>query len=74
MTPEILQVDRAHLRQIAELEARCFAEPWSENALALYLGPEAVAFAAVENGTVLGYIGMLFAPDEGHHNFKNFVD
>ena len=62
---EILKVDRKHLPEIAELEAACFTEPWSENALNLFLGEEAVAFAAVENGKLLGYIGMLLAPDEG---------
>ena len=62
---EILQVERAHLSEIAALEALSFSEPWSENALTLFLSGDAVAFAAVEGERVLGYIGMLLAPDEG---------
>lgn len=62
---EIFRAEKEHLPGIAALEKLCFAEPWSESALALYLKEEAVAFAAVDGNRVLGYIGMLFAPDEG---------
>ena len=62
---EIVKVDRAHLSEIAALEKICFAEPWSEQALNLFLKEDAVAFAALENGKVLGYIGLLLAPGEG---------
>ncbi len=62
---DILQVERAHLPEIAALEALSFSEPWSENALNLFLSGDAVAFAATEGGRVLGYIGMLLAPGEG---------
>ena len=49
----------------AALERLCFAEPWSERALELFLGPDAVAFA-VRNGTgTVGYGGMMLAPGEG---------
>ncbi len=65
MKVDILQVAREHLPGIAALETVCFSEPWSENALGLFLGDEAVAFAAVHGETVLGYIGMLLAPGEG---------
>ena len=65
MNFEILQVTREHLAQIAGLEKQCFPEPWSENALELFLKPDAVAFAALDGDTVLGYIGMLQAIDEG---------
>ena len=65
MSIEILQVCRKQLPEIAVLESVCFAEPWSEKALELFLGDRATAFAAVENDRVLGYIGMLLAPGEG---------
>ena len=62
---EIVKVDRAHLAEIAALEKICCPEPWSEQALNLFLGNDAVAFAAAESGKVLGYIGLLPAPGEG---------
>ena len=65
MNFEISKVTREHLPEIAALETVCFSEPWSESALELFLKEGAVAFAAVENGTLLGYIGMLLAPGEG---------
>ena len=65
MKMEILQVARGHLPGIAALEKICFSEPWSENALDLFSGDGAVAFAAVDKEKILGYIGMLLAPDEG---------
>ena len=65
MKMEILQVAREHLPGIAALEKICFSEPWSENALGLFSGDGAVAFAAVDKEKILGYIGMLLAPDEG---------
>lgn len=65
MNFEISQVTREHLSEIAALETVCFSEPWSESALELFLKDGAVAFAAVENRILLGYIGMLLAPGEG---------
>ena len=65
MNFEILRVTKEHLPAVAALEAVCFPEPWSTDALNLFLREEAVAFAAVENGELLGYIGMLLAPGEG---------
>ena len=65
MKVEILQVAREHLSGIAALEKICFPEPWSENALGLFLRDDAVAFAAVDGETVLGYIGMQLVLDEG---------
>ncbi len=61
----ILRVKKEHLPAIAALETVCFPEPWSADALNLFLKEEAVAFAALENGDLLGYIGMLLAPGEG---------
>lgn len=54
----IERMNESHISQIASLEAACFSAPWSEeclryeltNALALWL-------AAVEDGTVVGYVG-----------------
>ena len=55
----------AHLCEVASLEVRCFAEPWSEHALELLLGDNAFGFACVACGRVIAYGGMLVAVDEG---------
>ena len=60
-----VRIERAHLSQIAELEALCFSEPWSEKSLELLLGELATGFACIREGHVLAYGGMLIAPDEG---------
>ena len=59
------RIARAHLFQVAELEALCFSEPWSEKSLELLLGETATGFVCVRDGRVLAYGGMLIAPDEG---------
>lgn len=57
---------RETIPAVAEIERLCFAEPWSERALELYLGNGAFAMAAfAEGGAAVGYGGMLLAPDEG---------
>ena len=57
----------AHLDGVCAIENECFAHPWSrgsrENALS---DPNAVFCVAIENGGVIGYIGMLFVLDEGY--------
>ena len=60
-----VRIERAHLSQIAELEALCFSDPWSEKSLELLLGELATGFVCVREGRVLAYGGMLIAPDEG---------
>ena len=65
MTPKIVRLTKEHLPAVAELERQCFPEPWSEHALELFLGENAVAMVAVDGGTVLGYGSMLFVPGEG---------
>lgn len=60
-----VRIERAHLSQIAELEALCFSEPWSEKSLELLLGESATGFVCVSEERVLAYGGMLIAPDEG---------
>ena len=53
------------LSPAAALERLCFAEPWSEHALELFLGSDAVAFTARVGTETVGYGGMMLAPDEG---------
>lgn len=56
-----------HLAAIAAIERACFAEPWSEAALAAELGREESYFvAAVHGGVPVGYAGMQTVLDEGY--------
>lgn len=51
---------------VARLEQECFAEPWSENALAESLADANYVFfvAAFLDETVAGYVGAYLAADE----------
>ncbi len=49
-----------HISQIAEIESRCFSMPWTEKSLSDELGNENAHFlAAVFDGTVIGYVGVI---------------
>ena len=49
------------------LESKCFTVPTSENLLRTeLLKPEAIYFAAVSEGTLVGYAGMQSVLDEGY--------
>ena len=54
-----------HLPEVAEVEALSFADPWSEKALALFTTNEAYGAVCLQNGRVMAYGGILWAPDEG---------
>ena len=54
-----------HLEQVAELEQLCFADPWSEKALELLLGDGAYGAVCLQEGHVMAYGGVLWAPFEG---------
>lgn len=54
-----------HLPEVAEVEALSFADPWSEKALALFTTNEAYGAVCLQNGQVMAYGGILWAPDEG---------
>ena len=63
----IERVCAAHLPALARIEALCFADPWSSEALSLLLTDKAFGLACVheETGEVLAYVGVLLALDEG---------
>ena len=62
----ILPMQQSHIDAVAALEQACFSEPWSAAALAEELdNPHAVFRVAVEDGAVLGYVGMHHLVDEG---------
>ena len=55
---EILPMDQTHVAQIAQLEALCFSDPWSESSIASELSnPLSCWLVAVEGEKVAGYIG-----------------
>lgn len=57
----------AHLDGVCKIENECFAHPWSRESLERELENENSLFlAAVENGEVIGYIGMNAVIDEGY--------
>lgn len=57
----------SHIPSLAALEAACFPDPWSAQALAEELSnPAAVFLVAVEGERVLGYVGMHHILDEGY--------
>ena len=57
----------AHLDGVCAIENACFAHPWSRQSIEAELDNETSLFyAAVEDGQVVGYIGMSFVLDEGY--------
>ena len=65
MPIEIKRITEDMLADVAELERTCFSEPWSEQSLRLLVGDRAVGFAAVVDGKLAAYAGMLCVLDEG---------
>ena len=54
-----------HLGAVTELEALCFADPWSEKALGLLTTDEAYGAVCLSEGRVMAYGGVLWTPFEG---------
>lgn len=68
MTYTIIPMTYDHVPQVAEIERQCFPDPWSERMLREHLDNQcAAALTALgEDGTVLGYAGLLVVLDEGY--------
>ena len=68
MNYDIIPMTSQHLDQVAEIEQTCFSDPWSRRMLSEHLENECAAtlVALSENGTVLGYAGLLVVLDEGY--------
>ncbi len=65
MGVEIVEMDAGHVPQIAELERRCFQDPWSERLIAGELGnPLSLWLVALADGTVAGYTGSQAVLDQ----------
>ena len=68
MTYTITLMTYDDIPQVAAIERQCFPDPWSERMLREHLDNQcAAAIAAVgEDGTLLGYAGLLVVLDEGY--------
>lgn len=62
---EIIRMSREHLSAVAEIEQISFSDPWSVESLELMLGEQAMGLVALEDGKLLGYVGMMCVLDEG---------
>lgn len=61
----ILEMKPDHVSAVAQLEALCFRDPWSERSIASELTNKlSYWLVAVENGVVAGYIGSQTVLDE----------
>ena len=68
MKYDIIPMTSAHLDQVAEIEQICFSDPWSRRMLSEHLENECAAtlVALGEDGTIVGYAGLLVVLDEGY--------
>ena len=68
MKYDIIPMTSAHLDQVAEIEQICFSDPWSRRMLSEHLENECAAtlVAMGEDGTIMGYAGLLVVLDEGY--------
>ena len=63
----IVDVSAEHIRQIEEIERDCFSRPWTAEQLKSQMRDEQHEFiAAVGDGRVLGYVGLMYVLDEGY--------
>lgn len=65
---QIVPFAEAHVKQIAEIERACFADPWTEEGLREELDNDCARFltAIDQHGAVAGYIGCHTVLDEGY--------
>ena len=68
MDYKIGDVDLAQLEQIEAMEKECFSMPWTCEQLKSQLRDDRHEFitALDSEGTVLGYVGMMYVEDEGY--------
>jgi ribosomal-protein-alanine N-acetyltransferase len=62
---EIRLLCAADLPGVAEIESLCFKEPWSQKALELLLEGANFGVAALEDGEVAAYVGVISIAPEG---------
>lgn len=58
-------MEMPHVAKVAELEAKYFSMPWSENSICGELkNPLSLWVVALKDGEVVGYVGSQIVPDE----------
>ena len=63
----IVDVSAEHITQIEEIERKCFSRPWTVGQLRSQMRDAQHEFiAAVNDGRVLGYVGLMYVLDEGY--------
>ncbi len=63
----ILNAGKEHLEQLEVLEQQCFSIPWTQDQLESQLPDGQHCFLiAIDNDSVLGYVGMMHVLDEGY--------
>ena len=63
----IVDVSAEHITQIEEIERKCFSRPWTVGQLRSQMRDAQHEFiAAVDDGRVLGYVGLMYVLDEGY--------
>lgn len=64
----ITEVKPHHLYAVEEIEKVCFSMPWSRRELENQMNATSCIFLAAvdDEGTVMGYIGLMFVLDEGY--------
>ena len=63
----IVDVSAEHIPQIEEIERECFSRPWTAAQLSGQMRDAQHEFiAAVNDGRVLGYVGLMYVLDEGY--------
>ncbi len=67
MEYKIVSAEGKHLSQLEELEKQCFSVPWTGEQLKSQLRDKNHEFIVAESneGEVLGYVGLIYALDEG---------
>lgn len=65
---DICDARKEHVTEIRALEEQCFSVPWTEEQISSQLTDESHIFLAAldGNGSVVGYIGLMFVLDEGY--------
>ena len=61
----IVRLAEEHLASVAELEAKTFSRPWSENDLRMLTSTMGVGFVALDGERVVAFGGMMTVLDEG---------
>lgn len=68
MQYRIVDAQLKHIDAVEEIEKQCFSLPWSRQALISQLPDDMHMFVVAENeqGTAIGYVGMMYVLDEGY--------